>query len=507
MKKHRQIVLHPFLFGIYPVIALLAYNVEQIQVQAALRSLLITFLGTVLIFILLKLWLRDWYKAALVSSMFLGLFFSYGHIYNFLEATPILGITFGRHRILGPLWLSLFLLGFWWVIKKAGDLQQVTHYLNIVAILLLIFPLSQLGLFEYRTLSVSSQGQTAQAASTQLQLPGDHPAPDIYYIILDAYSRDDMLKKNYNIDNTPFLDQLRSMGFYVASCSQSNYAQTELSLASSLNSNYLDVIDKRFSPGNSSRVGLPNLIQHSATRQALESLGYTTVAFETGFDATQIEDASLYLSGSKHMEVNDFENLLIRTTAGRIFSEGVAFLNLKPDWEARDEAHRQQILFTLSELEKMPAIPGPKFVFAHLVIPHWPHVFGPNGERVHEHPDSVTGYRNQVLFINKQIAPILNKIITESKSPPVIIIQGDHGSVIESPERRMTILNAYYLPYDGDQALYEQISPVNSFRVILDHYFGDDLPLLNDTSYYSTYEEPYNFQIIPNERPGCQTNP
>lgn len=507
MKKHRQIVLHPFLFGIYPVIALLAYNIEQIQAQAALRSLLITFLGTVLIFTLLKLWLRDWHKAAFVSSLFLGLFFSYGHIYNFLEATPILGITFGRHRILGPLWLGLFLLGFWWVIKKAGDLQQVTHYLNIVAVLLLIFPLFQLGLFEYRTLSISSQGQTALAASTQLQLPGDHPAPDIYYIILDAYSRDDMLKKNYNIDNTPFLDELRSMGFYVASCSQSNYAQTELSLASSLNSNYLDAIDKRFSPGNTSRVGLPNLIQHSATRQALESLGYTTVAFETGFDATQIEDASLYLSGSKHLEENDFENLLIRTTAGRIFSEGVAFLNLKPDWDARDEAHRQQILFTLSELEKMPAIPGPKFVFAHLVIPHWPHVFGPNGERVHEHPDSVTGYHDQVLFINKQITPILNKIITESKSPPVIIIQGDHGSVIESPERRMTILNAYYLPYGGDQALYEQISPVNSFRVILDHYFGDDLPLLNDSSYYSTYEEPYNFQIIPNERPGCQTNP
>ena len=507
MKKNRQIILHPFLFGIYPVIALLAYNIEEIQAKAALRSLLIAFLGTVLIFTFLKLWLRDWHKAAFVSSLFVGLFFSYGHIYNFLEATPILGITFGRHRILGPLWLGLFALGSWWAVRKAGNLQQVSHSLNIIAALLLIFPVAQLGLFGYRTLSVSSQEHTAQAANVELHLPEDHPAPDIYYIILDAYSRDDMLKKNYNIDNTPFLDELRNMGFYIGDCSQSNYAQTELSLASSLNSNYLDALDKRFTAGNTSRVGLPELIQHSATRQALESLGYSTVAFETGFDATQIEDASLYLSGSKSQGINDFENLLIRTTAGRIFSEGIAFLNLKPDWEARDEAHRQQILFTLSELQKMPAVPGPKFVFAHLVIPHWPHVFGPNGEPVHEHPDSVTGYRDQVLFINKQIVPILNKIISESKSPPIIIVQGDHGSVIEAPQRRMSILNVYYLPYGGEQKLYVQISPVNSFRVILDYYFGDNLPLLKDTSYYSIYDEPYNYQIIQNERPGCQVNP
>ena len=126
---------------------------------------------------------------------------------------------------------------------------------------------------------------------------------------------------------------------------------------------------------------------------------------------------------------------------------------------------------------------------------------------MHEHPDSVTGYRDQVLFINKQIAPILDKIIKESKSPPIIIVQGDHGSVIESPQRRMSILNAYYLPYGGDQKLYEQISPVNSFRVVLDYYFGDNLSLLEDTSYYSIYAEPYDYQIVTNERPGCQVNP
>jgi hypothetical protein len=212
----------------------------------------------------------------------------------------------------------------------------------------------------------------------------------------------------------------------------------------------------------------------------------------------------LYLSSHANQAINDFENLLIRTTAARVLAEGIAFLNLPPDWEARDRIHREQILYTLDELRQMPEVPGPKFVFAHLVIPHWPHVFGPNGESVHDQPDSATGYRNQVIFINKQIIPILENILSKSSTPPVIIIQGDHGSIIESPERRMSILNAYYLPAGGESALYENISPVNSFRVVLNEIFGDNAPLLDDKSYYSIYADPYNYQIIPETRPGCR---
>jgi len=49
----------------------------------------------------------------------------------------------------------------------------------------------------------------------------------------------------------------------------------------------------------------------------------------------------------------------------------------------------------------------------------------------------------------------------------------------------MEILNAYYLPERGKAALYESISPINTFRVILNLYFGAHLELLSDESYYS----------------------
>jgi hypothetical protein len=178
-------------------------------------------------------------------------------------------------------------------------------------------------------------------------------------------------------------------------------------------------------------------------------------------------------------------------------------LNIKPDWDARDQAHRERILYTLERLGELPALPGPKFVFAHIVAPHWPHVFGPNGEKVHEHPDSTSGYRNQVIFINKQVLPLLEKIIAASATPPVVLLQGDHGAVVESLEQRMSILSAYFLP--GSRLdLPEDISPVNSFRVVFNAYFGAKLPLLENAAYYSRYETPYRYQVVPNPRPGCR---
>ncbi|MFC1476256.1 hypothetical protein ACFLQW_04575, partial [Candidatus Zixiibacteriota bacterium] len=51
----------------------------------------------------------------------------------------------------------------------------------------------------------------------------------------------------------------------------------------------------------------------------------------------------------------------------------------------------------------------------------------------------------------------------------------------------------YYLPEGGDSLLYETITPVNTFRVILDHYFNQQLALLPDESHYSMWGKPYYF--------------
>ena len=500
----QPLVIHPFLLATYSVLAILAANIEEAKLRAGIRPLLLSLLATTILYLLLRLVLKNKLKSGLITSLMILLFFSYGHVYNFIEEQSIFGVVIGRHRWLVVLWIALFMLGIWLIIYKIRNTQTATEYLNLITAIVLIFPFAQIGLYSYRTQFQAPTGYAANTEFTKLTPPENQSLPDIYYIILDGYSRDDILEKHYQLDNNEFLNSLEDMGFYVARCSQSNYAQTQLSLASSLNFNYLENIDPRYTVGNTSRIGLSELIQNSALQQALKSLGYTIVSFDSGYEPTRLREADLYLSPNVVADINDFENLLVRTTLARLFAEGIAFLNFPPDWEARDQAHRERILFTFNELEGLPSMPGPKFVFAHIISPHWPHVFGPNGEPVHEQPDSVSGYRNQVLFINSQIEQIIDTLISQSDQPPIIIIQGDHGSIIESPQRRMSILNTYYLPQDGNLALYDVISPVNTFRLVLDYYFAGDIPLIEDTSYYSQYDDPYNYQVIPNRRPECE---
>jgi hypothetical protein len=93
--------------------------------------------------------------------------------------------------------------------------------------------------------------------------------------------------------------------------------------------------------------------------------------------------------------------------------------------------------------------------------------------------------------VNKKLREVVDGLLTGQDNPPVIIIQGDHGSGFlgDAPDEdayreKMGILNAYHLPNGGNDLLYESITPVNTFRVVFNHYFGQDFGLLDDTSHF-----------------------
>lgn len=509
----RDRILYPFLFAVYPVLALLAYNIEEIKVQDALRSLLVSIVATWILYFLLSRWLKNPSKAALLTTLGLFLFYSYGQIYNLLKPVTWLGVALGRHRLLLPLWALAGIVVLGYVLRRKGSFSSLTQALNLIGVVLLLFPVSQMGLYAVRSLNASASGQPSVAAETGLRLPSDQPPPDIYYIILDAYARDDILQKQFGLDNQSFLQELEGLGFYVARCSQSNYAQTRLSLASSLNMDYLSALGEKFTPGNTTRVGITELVRHGRVRQALEQLGYASVAFETGFKGTQWEDADLYLSpGGNRLSpfqffggLTSFEEMLIRTSAGLALldSKSVAPDILQSNLNNPKRVHYDLIRFDLEELRNMPARPGPKLVFAHLVIPHPPYVFEPDGSFVdYDKPDD-PGYQDQIVFLNQTLVPILKQIIAASSTPPVIVVQADHGAILAPPGDRMKILNAYYLPGVSQGAVAPDISPANTFRLIFNQYFNGDYDLLENTAYFSVYNKPYEFTVIPDDRNGC----
>ncbi len=108
----------------------------------------------------------------------------------------------------------------------------------------------------------------------------------------------------------------------------------------------------------------------------------------------------------------------------------------------------------------------------------------------------VIGYRNQVLYLNDRMIPILERIMADSAVPPIIVLLGDHGPDDAGPAERMAILYAIHQPGAGEQ-LPEQSSPVNSFRRIFNDGFSADLPSRPDLSRFSNYETPFDFQLVP----------
>ena len=493
MKFFQRYAFHPFLMAIYPVLALLAYNIHEVNVSVIVRPLLFSLVLALALLGIFRLVYKNWQRAALAASLILILFFSYGHLYNSLKATPVFGMQLGRYRLLVPLYLVLMGVGLWWLSGRNRSLSQPTFILNILAAFLLIFPFVQIGGYSVQQGASQKDLQSNPKDSAQLVKEAVQNEPDIYYIILDSYTRADVLQKDFGYDNSPFIDSLRKMGFYVADCSLTNYPATEVSLSSSLSMDYLQDIAQNLPAGTNLGTAIFSLLKHGQVRSKLESIGYKTVAFATGYDWIEWKDASLYLEPEFNLlsfrEMRPFEAMFIKSTAARaafdiqqLFPQGPAEIDT-----ISYQDHIKREFFLLNQLEIMPTIPGPKFVYAHILIPHGPFVFGADGKALadpskYENADLKTwkqGYTDEVQFINGHLLSILPGLIANSKVPPIIIIQGDHGSKVD----RFPILNAYYLPGAGKEKLYSTISPVNSFRLVFDTYFGAHYSLLKDVPY------------------------
>ncbi|MGA9531684.1 MAG: hypothetical protein WBR18_03110 [Anaerolineales bacterium] len=522
MSSLRQRPLHPIFFLTYPVLALLAANAEQVHLSVVWRPLVVSLLiGSVLWFLLSLL--LDASRAALLVSFAALLFFSYGHVYDWTGGLSLAGDVLGRHRYLLPLWLGLLGLGSW-AILRTKDARSWNGALNLIGVVLIAMPLVQLVAFGMRSqqaIAAHDQALVDPATEQEISLSAPDPSPDIYYIILDAYGRSDSLRHTLDIDNRGFLEDLKSHGFYVASCSQSNYAQTELSFASALNMAYLDQLGGDFKPDRDDRTPLVPLIKDSLVRRLLEAQGYRVVAFETGFTFSELRDADEFIaprvSGLKG-GLSGFEGLLLRSSGALVLLDASRVLPrfLVPDVNHRVVEHRQRTLLTLDTMDSIASEPAPKFVFAHVVSPHTPFVFGPDETAVVDPffvgPDEAAdqrmawyrqGYADQIAYLHSRMIPIVEGLLADSQTEPVIVIQGDHGPEEGGSGDRMEILNAYHLPGDAEAALYPEITPINSFRVIFDQVFGAELPIQADKSYFSVYNRPYDFSIVANE--GCNT--
>ena len=499
----KRVILHPFALAIFPILALLAHNITEVTPRVALRSAIITLLATVILILIFALISRNWQKSAIITTIFLVLFFSYGQVYEFLQAHPVFNFSFGRHRYLVVIFSTLFIAGFWLTMRKIRIPANTTMVLNIIGILLLVFPLYQIISYIYQT-GLSERRLAEFSKNTDTLTPVNPDSlPDVYFIVLDGYTRGDALLDDFGFDNSEFLDNLRSMGFFVVDCSRANTTTTHGSISIALNMAYLPELSGNLDVQELQGEDFAVLIKQSRVRKLLTSIGYKTIAFESGYEWSRLRDADVYLqyTGAPYeMQVlQPFESLLIRSTALLLWSDST-YRSLpeytktpfaKTNFPFEDHINRQ--LFIFDQLPRLASFPGPKFVFVHVLIPHIPYVFEPDGEiatdtlyysgRLTGPADGehqIKGYTNEIQFLNSQMSEILRTLITQSANPPIIVMIGDHGV---KRENRLENLAAYYLPGEGKQSFYPTMTPVNAFRVIFDTTFGTNYGLLPDISY------------------------
>lgn len=487
--------LHPFLFGFYPVISLIANNLNEIEVRDSFRTLLIVMLIVPILSIVFRLILRDSHRAAFTLSTGILIIFSYGHLYNLLGNTYIFGIRLGRHRILFPTILVVYILLVWVVFRNNRAKENLTLTLNRIGLILVAIPLLQIGYIEARNLL--SEVSTAKVFNFQgignQQQPSNY-LPDIYYILLDGYPRDDILLNDFNFDNTEFLSKLKERDFYIAQCSQANYSYTRPAMASTFNLTYLgDHEGQNHIAFDETQ--LTAMLRNSYVQDVVENHNYTTITFDTGYKWLGWSEADIVYSpfsnkdkNFKYSKLNGFEALLIKTTA---LSAILNQLNIEETISMGPRQIQQtRILYDFDTLSRIPnKIPDLKFIYAHITAPHPPFIFGSNGELLQTDPVSeIDGYRDQIEYINTLVINAVDDILQYSSNPPVIIIQSDHGAAIDykalsiDPALKLGILNAYRLPDVEPDQLYQFISPVNTFRLVFNTYFSGEYILLDDLS-------------------------
>ena len=504
-----NVVFYPWLLALYPVIYLYSVNMGDLRENDIIEVIFAVFVVTTIVFALLYLLFRDVHKAGVPTGIMALVFLTYGHIYNALDE-----ISLGQ-TLLMPAMIIAATIIIVIALRSKTACQQLTPYLNIVFAILLFMPSWQVIMFH---IDRPPAGATALANPLERvvstpKVNNSSERPDIYYIILDGYSSNDFWLREYGYDNSEFTSALEGYGFQVAYDSESNYGATLLSLPSSLNMRYITPAD-----GDLARsYDLPDvdylrsLIANNRVADELQQRGYTYIYMMSGFLApSTMADVNIafypegprYFSGDELITgANNVELLgAYKLPFWPFFLETTMLRSIAADFDSQKAGEPYPIystaLFqdTLDEVAQIPYMEEATFTFVHITKPHTPIQYNRQGEligyEIHSSdPQYEQYFFDELHYLNTRLLTLVDHILSESSVPPIIILQGDHDSALGHTYAPFciygfNILNVYYLPGGEEiEVLNGSIQPVNSFRMILNHYFDADYDLLSPEQY------------------------
>lgn len=508
---------HPLLFAAYPVLYLWSQNLTEVRPTDALPALAVLVIGAAVATWVLGRMLGDARRGALIVSPAVFGLMMYGHVGTYAARLHIPGFI----QQLG--WAALVVVGVVLAVRLGAPwLGRLDTFLDRIAAILVAVTLVLIVPFEVSTATTTAAPAPTPSATAPLANDTSAPKRDVYYLVMDRYGSDLSLDLRFGSVNrlTPWL---RDHGFTVLEDSHANYVRTALSMVTTLNVGHLPDLGIGNGPTDPRITPIYAHLQGPWVARQFQALGYRYLHVGSWWEPTRIDPtADVNFSGSG---LSDFAHVLLQASAIPAIAKRVGVEGVIPVSD-RDRKYRNTV-YALDALEGIVDEPGPKFVLAHLLLPHPPYVFDRDGryipaaearrlseDELHQRQLDHTNAWLQAFFERLQALPEAER--------PIIILQADEGpytdeywndrntfdwysAADEVVEIKFGIMNAWYLPGGEDLGLYPEMTAINTFPVLFGRYFGLDYGTLPDRVYTSrAWNRPYDLIDVTDRLPSLR---
>jgi len=456
-----------------------------IPIKDAALLVLLYIMAAIIITGISWLFYRNIIKSALVCFYLLCFFFFFGGIQDFLRH-HFVGTFFSRYSFILLFAFLIFIGLIFWLKRRAALFMRITFYLNILFLLFTCIDIF------YLVKKISEEKTNKNSLSAGFSSCDSCAKPDIFFIILDEYASNKELKEFFNFDNSDFEHQLTQQGFHISKESRSNYNYTPFSIASILNMNYPDLNMTTKAPGNINYCY--QQIKKSEVVNYLMANGYEFYNYSVFDFEGELAIHDNFLPSST--ELITAQTFFKRVISDIQFNIGTGKWRFKAGLKkiTYEHLHNNEKIMRLTKEIASHRSDKPKFIYAHLMMPHYPYYFNSKNEplpieQLYEGQEvNKQNYTEYLQYCNQRILELINEIFASAKQPPVVMLLGDHGfrHVEKKEDHKYAFmnLNAIYLPDKNYSKFYDSISNVNQFRVFFNTEFGQQLPLLKDSTVY-----------------------
>ncbi len=439
--------------------------------ETAISFLIISAFG-IGVYFAVKWMIKDRIKSSLFLSAFLFVTLFFRDVFEllvYIEVTKaVSGFLFFSRELFFVITIVILVLVslIVWLFRTRLKLLKLNSYLNLLTTIFLMIEIIGLGFIEVTKVDLKNK--------IDLKEPLDEiqNKPDIYFIILDGYTGFKGLKKYWDFDNNDLKKFLNSNGFFIAENGKTIYKVTNYSIASTLNMSELNFeTDNLYA--KSSYLSLANIIKKNIVVEFFSEVGY---------DFINLSFYDIY-------DTQKFYQDIYFLKSGNIYQSRTIYGHL---YEIQNEINADMAYINLDIFKRLKTMRSafnekPKFIYAHIMMPHPPYYFdaegNKNNSKIANDSKNQMSYLEQLKYTNTLLMETLKSILNHNENPPIIVVQGDHGfrrfKENNKKDVEFFVLSCYYFPGKDYSLLTDSMKTINTFPLILNKYFNHDLQLLN----------------------------